>query len=290
MGKLDEVFESYANSDNKTYSKEEYAEYKKNEKKQLYDIIDKRAKITISNGKELKKYLDVQSRFESYSVGNALAVTEQMPNATILKDYKGWNELGVYPKMFHKKIKILEPGESYMKDDGSVGINYNVKKMIDISQVPIKPKNKNEKYDDKILMKLFLSCNNAKLKVVDNIPNTNRKALYNLNEDVLYVARGAETPNIFYELAEGISKQEIGEDTNIEKFKNYCVSYMLCKKYNIDVSQYNFDNIPQEFNNMSSKEIKEELEPIRRTLENICARLYSYSRNIERKVNKESVR
>lgn len=47
---------------------------------------------------------------------------------------------------------------------------------------------------------------------------------------------------------------------------------MLCKKYGIDVSNYNVTDIPFEFKEMSAKEIREELEPIHDAMENIGGR------------------
>jgi hypothetical protein len=53
--------------------------------------------------------LDSQSKFDNYSVGNALLVTAQMPQATQLRDYESWKNAGAYLKKFPKYVKILEP-------------------------------------------------------------------------------------------------------------------------------------------------------------------------------------
>ena len=174
MSEFEEVFNSY-NSGNKQYSKEEYAEYKKKEKQEVYNLIDKTAEKVVTNGEELKKYLDTQSKFDQYSVGNAMLVLAQMPNATQLRDYNGWQNVGGYVKKSPKEVKILEPADSYMREDGTVGTNYNVKKVYDITQVNIKDRARQMRYDNKILLKLFLQSSNAKVEVVDYIPNTDKK-------------------------------------------------------------------------------------------------------------------
>ena len=268
MNELNEVYASY-DSKNREYSKEEYAEYKKKEKQEVYNLIDKTEERVVTNGEELKKYLDTQSKFDQYSVGNAMLVLAQMPNATQLRDYNGWQNVGGYVKKSPKKVKILEPADSYMREDGTVGTNYNVKKVYDITQVNIKDRARQMKYDNKILLKLFLQSSNAKVEVVDYIPNTDKKAMYDMNNDTLYIAKGAEAPSIFYEVTQEIAMQEIGEDT----LKSYCVSYMLCKKYNIDVSNYNFENVAISMQSMDAKQIREELEPIRNAMENINSRI-----------------
>ncbi len=290
MNELNEVYDSY-DLNNRQYSKEEYAEYKKQEKQEVYSLIDKMAEKIVTDGNELKKYLDSQSKFDSYSVGNALLITAQMTKATQLRDYESWKSFGAYPKRFAKAIKILEPGDNYMREDGSIGTNYNVKKVYDITQLNTRQRPRVMRYDDKILSKIFLSSNNAKLKIVDEIPDTDKGAMYDFNEDTLYVARGAESPKIFYEISEELAKQEIGDSSSLDNFKAYCVSYMLCKKYNIDVSNYNFDEIPPELQNMEAKEIREELEPIRNAMENINSRMSVYIQKLARdNKNKDNVR
>lgn len=108
MSNLDEVYDNYS-SKNREYNKEEYAEYKRKEKEQIYELIDKTAEKIVTNGKEFKQFLDSQSKFEQYSVGNALLVTTQMPQATQLRDYDSWEKAGAYLKKYPKFVKILEP-------------------------------------------------------------------------------------------------------------------------------------------------------------------------------------
>lgn len=290
MSELDEVYDSY-DSTNRQYSKEEYAEYKKQEKQEIYSLIDSTAEKIVTNGKEFQKYLDTQSKFDNYSVGNTLLVTAQNPKATQLRDYDGWSNSGAYPKRFSKGIKILEPGDEYMREDGSVGINYNVKKVYDISQVTARQKPRITNYNDKIMSKIFLSSNLSKIQLVDEIPGTDKGAMYNFNDDTLYIARGAEAPKIFHELSQELAKQEIGESSSLDTFKAYCVSYMLCKRYNIDVSNYDFKEIPPQLQDMEAKEIREELEPMRNAMESINTRMSAFVQKLARENrNKENVR
>lgn len=169
-----------------------------------------------------------------------------------------------------------------MREDGTVGINYNVKKVYDVSQVNTRQRNRKMIYDDKILLKVFLNSSISKVKIVDSISNTNAGAKYEFDDDTLYIARGAESPKIFYEVTKELAKQEIGENDKIDDFKNYCISYMLCKKYNIDVSNYRFNEIPLELQNLNAREIREELQPIRDAMESINSRITEQVQNITR--------
>ncbi len=284
MGELDQV---YTNFGKRKYSKEEYAEVKKKEKNEVYELIDKTAEKIMKDKQELKKYLDTQAKFEQYSVGNALLILAQMPEATMLRDYESWTNIGGFPKKFRKSVKILEPGNSYIREDGSEKINYNVKYVCDISQVNIKQKPKIVKYDNKLLLKAFLSSNQGKIEIVDELPNSNRCALYDKEQDTLYIVRGSEPPSIFYEISQKLAKQELGEEDVIDNFKISCVAYMTCKKYGIDVSTFNIVDIPLEFKEMSPKEIREELESVRASLYNINTRVDYYIETLV-KQNKEN--
>lgn len=274
MGELDQIYETFTRR-KKEYNKEEYIEFKKKEKQDIYQLIDKTAERIVQNNQEFKQYLNTKSRFEQYSVGNTLLVMAQMPNATMVRDYESWVSSGGFPKKSRKDIKILEPADSYMREDGSVGTNYNVKYVTDISQVSIKQKQRIANYDKKLLLKVFLNSNQGKLQIVDTIPNTEKTALYNMENDTLYIAKGSDAPYIFYDVTRELAKQEIGEETPLDTFKINCVSYMLCRKYGIDVSNYNIE-IPFELKEMSPKEIREELEPINNAMENICGRTNYY--------------
>lgn len=274
MGELDQIYETFSRR-KKEYNKEEYIEFKKKEKQDIYELIDKTAERIVQSNQEFKQYLNTKSRFEQYSVGNTLLVMAQMPNATMVRDYESWVSSGGFPKKNRKDIKILEPADSYMREDGSVGTNYNVKYVMDISQVSIKQKQRIANYDKKLLLKVFLNSNQGKLQIVDTIPNTEKTALYNMENDTLYIAKGSDAPYIFYDVTRELAKQEMGEETPLDTFKISCVSYMLCKKYGIDVSNYNIE-VPFELKELSSKEIREELEPINNAMENICGRTNYY--------------
>ena len=54
-------------------------------------------------------YLSFQSKFYDYSVGNILLIYFQNPQATFVKGYKAWNQLGRYVKKGAKGISILAP-------------------------------------------------------------------------------------------------------------------------------------------------------------------------------------
>lgn len=271
---MEDLEEVYNELDNRQYSKEEYASYKQKERQEIFDLLESQTEKISKNSNEFKKYLDTQSNFDQYSVANNILISAQMPEATRLKDYDGWKNLRMFPKRGHKRVKILDVSGHYIAEDGSVRNSYDVKYLVDVSELRTRPRIRPIKYNDKILLKIFLNSTDAKVEVVDNIPNTEKSALYNVNEDTLYIKKGAVAPQIFYEVTNELAKREIGEDS----FKNNCVSYMLCKKYDIDVSKFNFSNISQQFENMDTKQVRADLEPTQRAMKSI-------SDNISRQIH-----
>ena len=82
------------------------------------------------DGSVFRAYLDVQARFDLYSVSNAILIAAQCPEATKLADFDTWKADGVYVKRGQDAISILEPGKEYTRQkDGSTGVFCNVKKV-----------------------------------------------------------------------------------------------------------------------------------------------------------------
>lgn len=54
-------------------------------------------------------FLCFQAQFYNYSFGNAILIFSQNPNATYVKGYKAWNQLGRYVKKGSKGLAILAP-------------------------------------------------------------------------------------------------------------------------------------------------------------------------------------
>ena len=123
MNNFDDIFvdqktgETANNKDFVPFNKDEWAARKQQERADAYALIDRAAEDAAKDGGVFQGYLDVQSRFDRYSVGNALLITIQMPEATRLADYNGWKDNNVYVKKGATGITILEPGDEYTRED-----------------------------------------------------------------------------------------------------------------------------------------------------------------------------
>ena len=126
------------NGGSRPFNKEEWAAQKKAQREEAYALVDATCSEMMTDGRAFQQYLDVQGRFDRYSVNNAILVAAQMPEATQLKDYGSWKQSRVYVDKDADKITILEPGKEYKRDDGSKAVGYNAKVVYDISQTSAK--------------------------------------------------------------------------------------------------------------------------------------------------------
>lgn len=64
---------------------------------------------TIDTDEDWLGYLSFQSLFYNYSFGNTILIYSQNPQATYVRGYKAWNQLGRYVKRGSKGLAILAP-------------------------------------------------------------------------------------------------------------------------------------------------------------------------------------
>ena len=129
MMNFDDLFTGQpAPQEETSFDKDAWAAKKQAEREDVYLMIDTYAHEMSIDGGLFQSYLDVQSRFDRYSVSNAILVAAQCPEATRLADFDHWKDNGVYVKRGEDAITILEPGKEYEKDDGSTGVSYQREK------------------------------------------------------------------------------------------------------------------------------------------------------------------
>jgi hypothetical protein len=145
-------------------------------------------------------------------------------------------------------------------------------------------------YDKNILLKIFLSSSLSQIKVVDKNPISNKSVEYNIDDMTLYIEKGTDSPEIFYELSKELAKQEIGNDSSLDKFECECVGYMLCKKYGVNMVTFRLNNISSELQNMELKDVRKELGRIRDTFESVNLRMQTVFERISKESVKENVR
>ena len=272
------------NYKNNYNNKDNWKQQQQKERQEIYNIMDKMSKFVTEDNKKFKQYLDIQSKFTKYSVGNCLVILEKAPYSTQIRDKKSWQEKGVSLIDNAKSIKILEPSKS-----SNGRIYYNPKDVYDISQTTATKPSDIEFDTRKLLESIIYTCDIPR-KSVEQLPNGSIGSQYNKEENLLYVCKGMDRETLFQSLFQEIANIEMrsDEDNDLKFFRSYCVSYMLCKRFGIECANYSFDNPPKEFSsNNDSKDIRKELDIIRGKFEKINARMIDYLRT--RKSRKKQI-
>jgi hypothetical protein len=211
--------------------------------------------------------MDVQSRFDRYSVANALLILAQKPDATRIADFDTWKEQGTFIRKKEYGFYILEPGDEYQREDGTVGISYNPKKMFDISQTGSRKRETPAYPDDRTRIKALMDHAPVPIRISDTLPE-DTNALYQSEVREIQIRRGMNSDNIFRSLSQELAHAEMDKGNGSYSRSNhvfhaYCVSYMLCKQYGVDTNGYRFDRAPQMLEGMEAQEIRNELSVIR---------------------------
>ena len=279
MNNFDDLFaakpaENNSNKDFTSFDKEEWAARKQQERADAYALIDETAEQMSGNGELFQAYLDVQSRFDRYSVGNALLITAQMPEATRLADFKTWKDNDLYIKKGESGITILEPGDEYTREDGSVGVSYNAKKVFDSTQTNSRQRATTAvSHDERLLIKALINNAPCKISISTDVPD-NVGAVYKSEEKVILVRQGMGAADIFRSLSQELAHAHMDNGAYNRAdcaFPAYCVSYMLCKRNGVAVDNFRFDRLPESFGSMDAQELRGKLSEIRDVVNDISA-------------------
>ena len=84
---------------------------KNNKANELIDDAITKLSESLENGQsdELKKYLQIMSRFHQYSLRNIMLIALQKPSATHVAGFHAWKELGRFVKKGENGIVIIAP-------------------------------------------------------------------------------------------------------------------------------------------------------------------------------------
>ena len=272
-----------------------WAEKKQAERQSVYELADKTAQEITADGGKFRSYLDVQARFGRYSATNALLIYAQMPLATQLRGFDGWKAIGVSIKKQQKSISILEPGKEYERKDGNIGVSYDVKKVFDVSQTMSRTKTQpTVQMDERMLLRALIHNPPVPIQTVDELPD-GRGALYDHAQQVIFVRRGMDAASIFRSVSLELAHAELAAsresyDRASASFPAFCISYLLCRKNGVDVSNYRFDTLPEDLRAGDAQSIRAALSEIRDTAENISTRMYRATEQMKASKSKEQGR
>lgn len=261
MAEFDDIFKP--NEEAKpAFNKEEWIKHQNENRAQAYEMLEN-ATQEITNPDVFMSYLDVQSRFDRYSVSNALLVAYQIPEATRLCDPKTWKEHDVFIRKGESAIIILEPGKEFKRKDGSIGTSYNAKKVFDVSQTTAKQYPKMHKnYNERLLVKALVKQSPVPVEISDKVPEE-AGSVYQPDNKRILIRKGMPGDEIFRCLSREIAHARLDKgDYSREKcnLAAFAISFITCERFGIEPQQIKGDEL---FKGMDSKSIRKELSNIR---------------------------
>ena len=283
MSELDDIFtapkEEQEDVSIPAFDKDEWVHQKRAERQQAFSTIEQMAQLMVTDSSRIQAYLDLQSRFPRYSVGNILLIASQKPDATKIADYQSWKDGGVHIKRGESGIIILEPGNEYTREDGSTGVSYNSKRVFDISQTDAKEIREPEVHKDgRLLLKALIYNAPCEIRLDDSKDySAGLAAIYDPKDRMIYVERGHEASELFQDIAQELAHAHM--DTAVSKgeydreshtFTAFCVSYMLCRRNGIATDNYRFEP-PESFTSLDAKGVRAALGKMRDVANSISA-------------------
>ena len=179
---------------NEVFDKESWVNRKQQDRETAYAIVDDALKKMGTDTNVVQTYLDVQSRFERYSVSNALLVASQKPEATNLADANTWRGKGGFIRKGQTGILLMEPGNSYTRKNGSTAVSINVKRVFDISQTTLfQPQEPAKNQDIRLLLNAMVRYAPCKVDFRDTLPG-DQSALYSPQEKTVLSPRSLHMP------------------------------------------------------------------------------------------------
>ena len=276
----------------KPFDKEQWAAQKQAQRKEAYELIDNTCSEMMISGDSFRQYLDVQGRFDRYSVNNAILVSAQMPEATQLKEKAAWKQSRVYVNKDAQKVVILEPSKEYTRDDGSKAVGYNAKEVYDISETSAK--DRQEAQEKKSMRELVSALIDASPVPFVPVADLEMPAYYDSEQQSIFIRTGLNEEQLFVSMAKEVSAAVFdfkhNESREASEFKSYCVAYMVSSRYGVDTRGFNFSRLPKELAETDTQVFKGELGSMRDVLGEIQSEMYKSMEKNKPAKNKEQER
>ena len=269
--------------------KKSFAERMAEKKNQCYAMIDDACLNSVASVDNLRQFLNVQSRFDKYSLNNALLIFEQKPEAVKVKEFDAWKKDDISIKKGAKSIMILEPSP-YKGTDGKMHRGYNAKNVFDISDVeaPEDALPQPKSYEQKQLVAALVHEAPVPVRKAEHSLGEN-DAIYDAKNKVVYFKAGLEFDTIFPAIAKALAHAEMAKDVENyrigeHEFAARCSAYVISQRYGADTRTVDVYGIPKNFETMEAEDVKKVLSDVHRNVKSITARMIE---SLEQTQNKE---
>lgn len=256
MENYDNLFEQQPEQTEQPFDREVWAQQKREQRQELYDLIEEMSEKTLTDPSALSDYLNMQARLGKTSVANTLLVVAQKPDATFIANYDDWQKRGRSVKRGEKAALVLEANGEYERPNGTMGVNFDVKRVFDISQTYGKPIRERTAPPIKTALKAITTNVPVPVKLSEGISQS-VGAMYSEKDKTIYVAKGVEGNNLFFALSRELARAHSGANT----FVCDCAANVACLRYGVPAKYC--DRIPDEIAALESREKRSALNIVR---------------------------
>lgn len=247
MENYDNLFEQQPEQTEQPFDREAWAQQKREQRQELYNLIEEMSEKTLADPSALSDYLNMQARLGKASVANTLLMIAQKPNATFISGFDDWQKRGRSVKRGEKAALVLEANGEYERPDGTMGVNFDVKRVFDISQTYGKPIRERTAPPIKTALKAITTNVPVPVKLSEGISQS-VGAMYSEKDKTIYVAKGVEGNNLFFALSRELARAHSGANT----FVCDCAANVACLRYGVPAKYC--DRIPDEIAALESRE------------------------------------
>ena len=273
-----------------------------------------------------KQYLDTMSKFHRYSASNIMLIHQQRPDATCVAGYSSWkHNFGRQVRAGENAIKILAPeaqkvvveepildknGHPSIALDGSFRMKrteeyvvkqYKTVSVFDVSQTEGKelPKLCTEldgtvkQYSD--FQEAIRRFSAVPIEALDR--SAREYGYYSNIEKSIKVREGLSQVHTIktsiHEVAHSIlhdvdSGTAMTDDARTREVQAESIAYTVCQHYGIDTSDYSFNYVAGWSSDKDLTELKESMETIQKTSNDIINGLDMHLKEIQREHHRES--
>lgn len=253
------------NGTKKDYDRDEWVQRKKNERTDLFNMMEEATEEAASSPEAFAEYLDTQAVFDRYSVANCLLISKQCPDAVQLADYETWKEKGIQVQRGESAILIMEPGQDYVRENGSMGVSMNIRRVFDISQTTAAAEAPDNvlRHPMRSLLKAVMEQSPVDIRIADDLKDGVSGA-FSKDENSILIRRDLSGDEIFKTLAYEIMTVNRNERGEGNAFLASASCYVLCRRYGINTGGFDFSGAADYFSGKAPKDIRTELETVRR--------------------------
>ena len=241
-----------------------WAEKRKQERQAMFDMVDAATARLKVSGEAFQDYLDVQSRFDRYSMRNAILIAYQNKDAVKLATFEDWKADGISIQKGAKSITIMVPS-TYRKAGGEQRNGFNAGKVFDISQTTAISAESKITYDPRRLLEALVRNAPCPIEIRNN-PQAEYAARFDPQSRKIYVKQGLDADTLFRCITQEIAVAEYAKGHRKRSecdFDASCIAYILCKRFGVPTDSFSFDKLPERLSRTENKAVHAELEGIR---------------------------